>query len=87
MFHFAKTSRGSKRVIAHTGRITLLTRQGMSSENQQSIRIERSSESHALRMSNVVQLHGKREEVETGFQTFDVEHHAAGFCACCMRGE
>lgn len=59
----------------------------MSAENEQPIRAGRLPEDFAARTSNVVQLHGQREEVETGFQTFDVEHHAAGFCACCMRGE
>ncbi len=87
MFHFARSSRGTKRVIVHRGWTTLLTGQAMASQNGQSIIVERPGEVVAARAGKVVQLHEKREEIETGFQTFDAEYHAAGFCACCMPGE
>jgi len=59
----------------------------MSLENERLITAERSVEGSTKRVSSMVPLHGKREEVDMGFQTFDAEYHAAGFCACCLHGE
>lgn len=56
----------------------------MTSENEQSIRVERAVE---VQKSSVVQLHGKKKDVNADLPIFDAEYHAAGFCPCCMRGE
>lgn len=59
----------------------------MTSDSDQAITAEGSKEAAPVRVSNVVQFHRKIEEIDTGFQAIDAEYHAAGFCACCMRGE
>ncbi|MES2491172.1 MAG: hypothetical protein V4607_15400 [Pseudomonadota bacterium] len=58
----------------------------MSSENEQSIRVERAVKSAVLQKSSVIQMHAKNN-VTADLPIFDAEYHAAGFCSCCTRGE